>query len=41
MKSEKLMVYVILAFILVVAGFNMIGTLSMLIIEKKDDLSVL
>lgn len=41
MKSEKLMVFVILAFILVVAGFNMIGTLSMLIIEKKDDLSVL
>lgn len=41
MESEKLMVFVILAFILVVAGFNMIGTLSMLIIEKKDDLSVL
>lgn len=41
MKSEKLMVFVILTFILVVAGFNMIGTLSMLIIEKKDDLSVL
>jgi ABC-type lipoprotein release transport system permease subunit len=41
MKSEKLMVFVILAFILIVAGFNMIGTLSMLIIEKKDDLSVL
>ena len=41
MKSEKLMVFVILAFILLVAGFNMIGTLSMLIIEKKDDLSVL
>ena len=41
MKSEKLMVFVILAFILVVAGFNMIGTLSMLIIEKKEDLSVL
>ena len=41
MKSEKLMVFVILAFILVVAGFNMIGTLSMLIIEKKDDLAVL
>ena len=41
MKSEKLMVFVILAFILVVAGFNMIGTLAMLIIEKRDDLMVL
>lgn len=41
MKSEKLIVFVILAFILVVAAFNIIGTLAMLIIEKKEDLQVL
>ncbi len=40
MKSEKLIVFVILAFILLVAAFNIIGTLAMLIIEKKDDLMV-
>lgn len=41
MKSEKLMVFVILAFILIVASFNIIGTLAMMIIEKKEDLRVL
>lgn len=41
MKSEKLIVFVILAFILIVASFNIIGTLAMLIIEKKEDLRVL
>ena len=35
MKSEKLAVYLILVFILVMATFNVIGSLSMLIIEKK------
>lgn len=38
MKSEKLMVFIILAFILFVAAFNIIGTLGMLIIEKKNDI---
>ena len=37
MKSEKLAVYLILVFILVMATFNVIGSLSMLIIEKKKD----
>ena len=40
-KSEKLIIYFILAFILMVAFFNMIGTLGMLIIEKKEDIQVL
>lgn len=37
MKSEKLAVYLILVFILVMATFNVIGSLSMLIIEKRKD----
>lgn len=41
MKSEKLIIYVILAFILFVAAFNIIGTSGMLIIEKKNDVGVL
>ena len=41
MKSEKLAVYLILVFILVMATFNVIGSLSMLIIEKKKDTATL
>lgn len=41
MKSEKLAVYLILTFILIMATFNVIGSLSMLIIEKKKDTSTL
>ena len=41
MKSEKLIIFFILAFILIVAIFNIIGTLGMLIVEKKTDISVL
>jgi lipoprotein-releasing system permease protein len=37
MKSEKLIVFLILAFILLIASFNVIGSLTMLIIEKKED----
>jgi len=40
MKSEKLIIFFILAFILVVAAFNIIGTLGMLIVEKKSDITV-
>ncbi len=38
MKSEKWAIYMILTFILIVASFNIIGSLSMLIIDKKEDL---
>ncbi len=38
MKSEKWAIYMILTFILIVASFNIIGSLSMLIIDKKNDL---
>ena len=41
MKIEKLMAYVFLSFILVVACFNIIGSLSMLIIDKKSDVETL
>ncbi len=41
MKIEKLMAYIFLTFILVVACFNIIGSLSMLIIDKKDDVVTL
>ena len=41
MKSEKLAIFVILTFILIIASFNIIGSLTMLIIEKKKDISVL
>lgn len=37
MQIEKLMSYVFLVLILVIACFNIIGSLSMLIIDKKDD----
>jgi len=40
-KSEKLATYLILLFILIVASFNMIGALTMLVIEKKKDILVL
>ena len=41
MKYEKWAIFMILAFILMVASFNIIGSLSMLIIEKKKDISTL
>lgn len=41
MKIEKLLAYIFLTFILMVACFNIIGSLSMLIIDKKDDVVTL
>ena len=41
MKIEKLIAYVFLTFILVIACFNIIGSLSMLIIDKKADVITL
>lgn len=38
MKSEKLAVFLILLFILLVASFNIVGSISMLILDKKEDL---
>ncbi len=41
MKIEKLIAYIFLTFILVVACFNIIGSLSMLIIDKRNDVQTL
>lgn len=41
MQIEKFMAYIFLTFILVVACFNIIGSLSMLIIDKRNDVSTL
>ena len=41
MQVEKLLTTILLAFILLIASFNIISSLSMLIIEKKDDMQIL
>ena len=41
MRSEKWAIFLILTFILIIASFNIIGSLSMLIIEKKKDILTL
>jgi lipoprotein-releasing system permease protein/zinc transport system substrate-binding protein len=41
MKIEKWITYLMLSFILMVAIFNVVGSLSMLIIEKKEDAATL
>ena len=41
LESEKLWTFIILAFILIIATFNIIGALTMLIIEKKKDIKTL
>ena len=41
MEVEKLISYVFLSFILLIACFNVIGSLSMLIIDKRNDVVTL
>ena len=41
MKLEKWAIYAVLTLILIIAAFNMIGALTMLVLEKKKDISVL
>jgi len=41
LKSEKLWTFIILIFIMVIATFNVIGSLTMLILEKKKDITIL
>jgi lipoprotein-releasing system permease protein len=41
MKSEKWAVFLILSFILLIAAFNVIGSVTMLILDKKKDITVL
>ncbi|MCC7028862.1 MAG: FtsX-like permease family protein [Chitinophagaceae bacterium] len=41
LKSERLAVYAILTMMLLIASFNIIGSLSMLVIEKEKDIAML
>lgn len=41
MQSEKWMIYAILSFILLIASFNMVGIIAILILEKKQDVHIL
>jgi ABC-type lipoprotein release transport system permease subunit len=41
MKAEKLAIFIILTFIIIIASFNIIGSLTMLIIEKEKDIKIL
>ena len=41
MKYEKAAIFMILIFVVIIIAFNIFGSLSMLIIEKQDDISTL
>lgn len=41
MRSERLAIFIILSLILLIASFNIIGSLTMLIIEKERDIEIL
>jgi len=41
MKTEKWAVFLILTFILIVASFNVVGSLTMLILDKQKDIGIL
>lgn len=41
MNIEKWFIYAILSLILIVAAFNMVGALTMLVLEKQQDISIL
>ncbi len=41
MKSEKWAVFLILTFILIIASFSVVGSLSMLILDKQKDIGIL
>lgn len=41
MRSEKWAVYAILVLVLMIAAFNMVGALSLLVLEKQKDIGIL
>ncbi len=41
MRTEKWVIYAVLTLILIVAAFNMVGALTMLVLEKQKDIQVL
>lgn len=40
LNTEKLVVFLILAFIMIIATFNIVGSLSMLILDKRSDIKI-
>ena len=40
LNTEKLVVFLILAFIMIIATFNIVGSLSMLILDKRNDIKI-
>jgi ABC-type lipoprotein release transport system permease subunit len=40
-KTEKWITFLLLIFVLIIAGFNAIGALTMLVMEKKNDITIL
>ena len=40
LNTEKLAVFLILAFIMIIATFNIVGSLSMLMLDKKKDIKI-
>jgi len=41
MNLEKWVIYAILVFVLLIASFNQVGALSMLVLEKQKDIAIL
>jgi lipoprotein-releasing system permease protein len=41
MSGEKYAIYLILSLILIIASFNIVGSLTMLILDKKEDIAIL
>lgn len=41
LRSEKAVVFLILTFVLIIAAFNLVASLSMLSVEKKKDIAIL
>ncbi len=41
MRTEKWVIYAILMMVLLIASFNMVGALSMLVLEKQKDIAIL
>ena len=41
LKSEKFVTFMILTFVLLIASFNVVGSISMLMIDKKSDMFIL
>ncbi|WP_374166039.1 ABC transporter permease [Arcticibacter sp. MXS-1] len=41
LNSEKWAIFIILTFVLIIAIFNLVGSLTMLVIDKKQDIAIL